>query len=168
MHLAEALTLAQQHGYRIHYALARRLSAWAHQAEGRLKDAQQDYEEALAVYRDVGLLRQETTILNELAETYDLLGMSRQSLFLLQQAAAILAQLDDPHAIAVNQYNQAYAWLYLDDREAGRAAQLAQEALVTFRARNQTGWVAATLMLIGFACWVDGRYGEALAALQEA
>lgn len=168
MHLAEALALAQQHGYRIHYALARRLSAWAHQAAGRLADAQRDYEEALAVYRDVGLLWQEASILNELADTHDLLGMSRQSLFLLQQAAAILAQLGDSHAIAVNQYNQAYARLYLDDRQAGRAAQLAQEALATFREHEQTGWVAATLMLIGFACWVDGRHGEALTALREA
>lgn len=168
VYLAEALALAQQHGYRVHYAEARRLAAWAHRTAGRLTEARQGYEEALAVYRDVGLPKPEASLLNELAEIYDLQGLSRQSLFLLQQAAAILAQLDDTHALAVNQYNQAYARLYLDDSEAEETVRLAQGALAAFRQSRQFGWVADTLVLIGFACWVDGRYSQALAALQEA
>ncbi|NOZ06069.1 MAG: hypothetical protein GXP41_06915 [Chloroflexi bacterium] len=164
---AEAIALAQQHSFALHYSRALRLSGWAQSRAGHLEAALATYETALTSCRNVGLPRLEARLLNESAECCDLLGMSRRSLSLLQEAEALLRQRHDPIPRAINQYNQVFTYLYLGDDQAGPAIARAQAALAVFRRQGQTHWVALGLVALGFAQWVGGYHQQALSALAE-
>ena len=166
---AEAIALAQRYDFPVHYARAMRLSGWAQSRAGHLKAALATYEAALTSCRNVGLPRLEARLLNELAECCDLLGMSRRSLSLLQEAEALLQQMHDPNPIprAINHYNQVFTYLYLGAEQADQAIARAQAALAVFRQQGQIQWVARGLVALGFAQWVGDYHQQALQALNE-
>ena len=164
---SEAIALARRYGFPLHYVRAMRLSGWTQIRAGHLCTAQAAYEEALTSCRNVGFPRLEARILNELAECNDLLGLSRRSLSLLKEAEAILSQRQDPVAVAINHYNQAFTHLYLGDDQADQAITLALSALAIFRQHRQTHWVADGLVALGYAQWVGGRHRQALQSLAE-
>lgn len=166
--LAELISLAQGNDDPWHYVHAMRLSGLLHVRTGRLQSAQRDYEEALRACRHVGWIRLETRILNELAESCDLLGQSDRSLRLLKQAEKLLIQLDDPIPLAINHYNQAFTYLYLDDDHAALAIRYARSALDIFQKQiQQRRWTALGWMALAYALWMGDQLPAALAALDE-
>ena len=164
---SEAIALAQRYDFPLHYTQAMRLSGWVQARAGHLSIALASYEEALTSCRNVGLPRLEARILNELAESCDLLGLSRRSLRLLKEAEALLSQRQDPIPVAINHYNQVFTHLYLGDEQTDQAITLALSALPVFRQHQQTHWVAVGLVALGYAQWVGGYYQQALQALAE-
>jgi hypothetical protein len=62
----------------------------------------------------------------------------------------------------------AYGLLYHDDGLAPQALEAAREALDGFRAHGQLGWEAATLIVLGYAQWVDGQDRAALDYFRQA
>jgi len=166
-YVSEAIALAQRLEDPWRYAQAMRLSGRLQARAGRLLAAQQAFEEALRACRHVGWPRLEARILNELAESCDLLGQSRRSLHLLKQAEALLSQLPDPIPLAINHYNQAFTYLYLSDEQAAQAIALARSALSTFQQKAQTRWTALAWMILAYALWVNKEFEKSLQALAE-
>jgi len=166
-YVSEAAASAQRHDAPWHYVQAMRLSGRLHARTGRLLAAQRDEEEALRACRHLGWFRVEARLLNELAESCDLLGQSERSLRLLKRAESLLMQLDDPMPLAINHYNQAFTYLYLGDEHAPLAVVRAHSALSVFRARGQKRWMALGWMALAYAYWIDGAFQKASRALDE-
>ena len=166
-YVSEAAASAQRHDAPWHYVQAMRLSGRLHARTGRLLAAQRDYEEALRACRHLGWFRVEARLLNELAESCDLLGQSERSLRLLRQAEFLLTKLADPMPLAINYYNQAFTYLYLGDDRAPLAVARAHSALDVFRERGQKRWMALGWMALAYAYWIDGAFQRSLRALDE-
>ena len=164
----EARATALEHGLRYLLALALRGIRLVQSYTNRLTEAMATLAAELSIWRDLDLQRWEADALEGQALVQDLLGRSADSLRSLEQAFQISQQLDDPIRLAANRYNLACSLLYADDAMAGRAITEAGEALAIFQAHDQPRLEAATMTILGYALWVDGRHQEALAVLQEA
>lgn len=166
-YVQEALSVAIESGLKRRYGSVLRQLSWIHLYSGNLLEALEDGQQALSIWRDLGLTRRELDILNDLAEINDQLGRSYESKRLLEKAHKLIGQMGDPYLAAINQYHRAYNHLFLSDESAPEAVELAQEALLYFRAQGQKGWEAAALYLQGNAYWVAGIFDQAINVLQK-
>jgi tetratricopeptide (TPR) repeat protein len=160
--------VALEHDLRWDQANALRGLRIVHSHTNALQEALATVRQELSLWRDMGLAHWEASALEGMSIIQNHLGRSAESLRTLHRAQAISNRLGDPVSVAISQYHLANGILYHDDASAQQSIDLAQQALDTFRHHRQPGWVAATLEIIGYACWVDDRYAEALDALEEA
>lgn len=133
-----------------------------------LRQALLTLEEELAMWRDLGLPRQEAAALEGRALIENHLGRSAASLATMQQALGLSRRLGDPVRIGISLYNLAASRIYHDDALAPEAADDAREALAIFSAHRLPHWEAAAWSILGYVLWVAGRYGSALAYLRDA
>lgn len=166
--LHEARSVALENGLRYHLAATLHGTRVAQLNTNRLSDALATVQEELSIWRDLALQRREAVALEGLALILDYLGRSADSLRAMEQALDISTGLGDAVRLAINQYNLAYSLLYHDDANAPRAAELAHQALETFRAHRLAGWVAVALIALAYAHWVAGQHDQALTLFQQA
>jgi DNA-binding SARP family transcriptional activator len=158
----EARSLAYEHGLRCCLAEAMHHIAWIQSYQGALGASLASAQEALGVWRDLGVSGREASTLQILAYALAQLGRTAEALHAMEQAGQICDELGEPVRAAVNQYHLADTMLYHDDALAPRAISVAQAALDTFRAHDQPGWEAATLSTEGHAHLISGQYAAAL------
>jgi DNA-binding SARP family transcriptional activator len=163
-----ARSVALEHGLRYDLASALRGLRVICTYTNALSEALEIAQHELSIWRDLGLERGEAMTLEGVALIQNYLGRSADSLRMMTQAQTVSKRLRDPLRLAINRYNLASSLLYHDDQLAAQAAHVAQQALDTFRNQKRLNWEAATLTILGYACWVDGQHAPALDHLRQA
>jgi DNA-binding SARP family transcriptional activator/AraC-like DNA-binding protein len=164
----EAQSLAYEHDLRRYLAEALYGLANARAELGVFGQPLDTLRQALSIWRDLGVPRQEARVLQSLSSLYDLLGRSAEAIRALDRARQIYEQTGDPVGVARSKYHLAAGIPYHDETELPRAIALAREALDTFREYEQPGWEAASLAALGYAQWLHGQHTAALDALRRA
>lgn len=164
----EARSLAQE--YKLRPILAEvlyKISA-VYGDQGALKQALITAREALNVWRDLGLKKQEVSTSQLLALFYALLGDTAECLRIIERLQENCKTLGDPVQIAINQYHLADTLIYHDDALAARAITVGREALAIFQAHNQPEWIASMLTTLAYSLWLEGNHEAALDACIQA
>jgi DNA-binding SARP family transcriptional activator len=171
----EALVVLQQarsqaHEYNLRGELARVTYgiSLAQTYQGAFLKARGTLQEALEIWRDLGMMAKEVQVLHRLAHIFGQLGENEEAIRALERAQRICEQTGDRLSAALNMYNLAAAIPYHDETQVSRAITIARQALDLFREYDQSGWVAACLETLGYNLWVAGQYREALGVLEEA
>lgn len=164
----EARSLAHEHDLRHYLAEALHRIAWIQSYQGDLVAALTNAQEALSIWRDLGIAGREASTLQNLAYALAQVGRTTESLHALEQAGLLCVQHGEPVRVAVNQYHLADTMLYHDDALAEKAIAITQAALSTFQAHDQPGWEAATLSTQGQARLIAEQHVAALDTFRRA
>ncbi len=164
----QARAVALEHGLRYDLAAALRGLRCVLAYTNTMGEALAVAQEELTIWRDLGLERWEAATLEGVALIQSYLGRSADSLRTMAQAREITRCLGDPLRTAINGYNMACNLLYHDDALTARAGAVAREALDMFRALDEPHWESTTLIILGYALWVDGEPAAALDHLCQA
>jgi DNA-binding SARP family transcriptional activator len=163
-----AQSLAHEHGLRRHLAEALQGLANARSDLGIFLDVLPEIKQALSIWRDLGIRRSEASALQTRASILDLLGRHGEAARDVERAKQIYDALDDPFGAARCQYHMAAGMPFRDEELLDEAIALAEEAIATFRAYDETAWEASALSTLGYLLLLDEAYEAALEPLQEA
>lgn len=164
--LERALLLAQQHNLRAMEGDILRCLGNSHFWQNNFPASEKYFERALAVHREVGDVRGEQSVLNNLAFLYQLLGEYQAASEFYRQALEISRQIGDRLAEGVLLSNLGDQALQLGDY--GPAAQWLEQALeIREQIENEEG-AAVVLQRLGDLYRQQGQYDRAQACYQRA
>ena len=128
--------------------------------------ALQPFQQALALYQEIGDRRMEGVTRSNIALDYRRLGQYPKALEQFQQALDIAKEIDDRtgEGRTLNNIGLVYQSLgqYL------QALEQYQQALIILRAVGDHAGEGVTLNSIGEVCWILGQYPQALKQFQQA
>ena len=130
--------------------------AGLHYHKGEISEATRKYEEAGAIYNQIGAEASYARLLAMLAILQDLQGKSAEGIAICQKALAIAEGLQDEETIAHVSLNLSHIYYRIDEIEAGTIT--AERAYALYRKHNN--WELATKSLLNLiALWaVDDKW----------
>jgi tetratricopeptide (TPR) repeat protein len=133
---------------------------------GRHDTAREHFEQALAIYQEVGRHSEVGSVLNNLGNLFDLLGRFDEAVDRYKEALAILGTSGDLAGEAVTLGNLGIVYEVMSRQD--EAIENHQQALTIFRQVGDHGGVGRTLDNLGSVFFRQGRYREALHHHEEA
>jgi tetratricopeptide (TPR) repeat protein len=139
---------------------------WAKARLGRMKQALNSFEEALALVRQVGDISGEATSLNNIASVWDALGRKTQALSLFENALQLRRKAEDlsGEAITLNNIGSVYDAL----RDRTKALSYYERAMVIVRQQGDISGEAIAFNNMGVVQSAYGDHKQALSLYKNA